>query len=120
MVSVACETYSSVDLPYNVTHELPPIFESKLAKALFKSKSLPNIASLTLVTHSEEAPYDESSFKRFSLEAKNSDDLFNCKTCGLAFKSQRELQDHDQTYQFCCRHCSICYGTVKEALEHVC
>ena len=115
MVSVACEAYSSVDLPY-VTQELPPIFGSKLcvlSKALFKCKSHPNLASLNWVNHSEGAHYDESSFKKYWLEAKNSDDLFKCKTCGLAFKSQQELKDHDQAYQYCCRDCSICYGRLK-------
>ena len=54
------------------------------------------------------------------LDVKNSDNVYKCKVCGLVFKSQQVLQEHDQAYTFCCWQCSICYGTIQEAQNHSC
>ena len=39
--------------------------------------------------------------------------------CGLSFGSERELDDHNKLYQFCCRMCCNCYRTCQEA-AHCC
>ena len=115
-ITVSSQTSSSRDIPYSVTDELPPIFGSKIctiSKDIFLSKSLPNV-----VVANDEVDV----IMRYGLEAKHfdGDDEFKCKICGLSYKSQQELQEHDRAYTYCCRQCLICFKTLRESQNHLC
>ena len=58
---------------------------------------------------------------RNGLEVKNLDDAeVKCKVCSLSFKSQQDLHDHNEAFQYCCWQCFICYETLQEAQNHTC
>ena len=110
--TVSSQTHSSIDVPYHVTTgELPPIFGSTLcvrSKPVLLSNSLPDLSTRVMVQETEDD---------LLLEA---DDGFKCKTCGLSFKSQQELKEHDRAYSYCCRDCLICFKTLQESKNHLC
>ena len=56
--SILCQTNNNIDIPYEVTAPLPPIFGSQLCRKskpiLFMSRSVPNLSTLSWVTITEE------------------------------------------------------------------
>ena len=105
-VSISCQTYNEVDTPYLVTEKLPPIFGSHICvqtKPFFMSNSLPDLSNRLLIEDNEEDKI---------LEAR---EKVECSVCDLKFNSSRELDEHNQFYQYCCRTCSTCYRTVQES-----
>ena len=107
--TVSSQTHSSIDVPYLVTDELPPIFGSTLcvrSKPVLLSNSLPDLSTRVMETEDD-----------LLLEA---DDGLKCKTCFLSFKSQQELEEHDRVYTYCCRECFICFKTLQESQNHLC
>ena len=126
LMSISCQTYNSVDVPYSIMKELPPIFGSHIyvkPKPAFISNSLPDLSTPILIEDNDEelireaakealmVQYDEE-VKWFYNETKK------CKVCGLDFKSRAELEDHDKNYPFSCEECSTCYATYREVDHH--
>ena len=126
IASVFTQTNDFVDTPYSITEALPPIFGSKLCvqtKPGFFTKSLPNLSSIVTVADTEEELILEAAENALCLQTKScflDDDGFKCKTCGLSFKSQQELLEHDSAYTNCCRECLICFKTLQESQNHLC
>ena len=60
--SISTQTLSTIDTPYTVSEQLPPIFGSqlcRLSKSVFLSKSVPDLATITWVTQTEEDKQQE-------------------------------------------------------------
>ena len=118
--STSSQTVSTVDVPYHVPQPLFPIFVQ--AKPVVMTKSLPDLKTMVQVIITQDDKLQEAAEEALNAQYdyEQEDDVIKCKVCGLVFKSQQELEDHDKAYTFCCWQCSICYGTIKEAQDHLC
>ena len=60
--SISSQTLSTIDVPYQITEPLPPIFGSQLCnrtRPVFLTKSLPNLANILWVTRTDEEKLQE-------------------------------------------------------------
>ena len=95
---------------------------------LASSSSRPTSTILTVVSESDPHPPDENNIPQYdgpnismdlatSLET-NSMESFDCEFCDQTFETKGELKEHNDSHEFCCEECQICYKTQLESDLH--
>ena len=118
---------SSLNLPRMVasthsTESLPStVSASQSTIAIVTTNNPANIPTRSS-SHSREnciPQYDgQSSLIIEGETSENPSEFFKCEFCGETFSAQKLLKEHNNSHEFCCEDCQICYETQLESDLH--